>query len=248
MTVRVRREEGIALIVTMLAIFLMAALGATLVVTTSSEVMIAANFRNAVEGGYAADAALERVLDDVFTVADWNTILSGSVRSAFVDGAPNGVRKLADSTTVDLAQVVNQANCGKSSPCSDADMDESTSGRPWGTNNPRWQLFAYGSLSHMVPVGAIDSSFYVTVMIADDPSENDKRPLQDGLVPCGEAMPSGEPPSCNPGAGVLSLRAESFGPRGAHKIIEMTVSRTPKAFNHGVEQAGVRVVSWREVR
>ena len=76
----------------------------------------------------------------------------------------------------------------------------------------------------------------------------------------------GNPPawSCNPGTGVIAVRAEAFGPRGAHKVIEMTIARTDTAvfgaggqisvfgdaqdYNNGVGQAGVRILSWREVR
>src|SRR5439155_21725553 len=32
--------------------------------------------------------------------------------------------------------------------------------------------------------------------------------------------------AANPGAGVLALRAEAFGPRGAQKVIEATIART----------------------
>jgi hypothetical protein len=80
----------------------------------------------------------------------------------------------------------------------------------------------------MLPGGTIDSPYYVTVMVGDDPSETDGNPLQDGI---GTA-----------GAGVLALRAEALGPRGARRMVEMTVARSD------VAQAGVRILSWREVR
>src|SRR5437773_12127419 len=51
-------------------------------------------------------------------------------------------------------------------------------------------------------------------MIADEPSENDGNPLQDGAS------------QSNPGTGVIAMRAEAFGPKGAHKIIELTIART----------------------
>ena len=67
----------------------------------------------------------------------------------------------------------------------------------------------------MIPTSTINSPFYVVVMVGDDPSENDGNPLKDG---------SGA--RRIPGSGVIALRAEVFGPRGAHKIIELTVART----------------------
>jgi len=54
--------------------------------------------------------------------------------------------------------------------------------------------------------------------VADDPSENDDNPAIDGGPPVSGAK--------NPGANVLALRAESFGPHGAHKTIEVTLTRT----------------------
>ena len=209
-----RREEGMALVVALMAMLLMTALGLALVMTISSETMIAGNFRNSHEALYAADAALERGMDDLLTVPDWNRLLDGSERSAFVDGAPSGSRTLADGSTIDLSQTINMANCGKTTTCSSADMNAVTSERPWGANNPRWQLYAHGPMNDMLPAATINSPFYVMVLVGDDPSENDGDPTKDGAS------------LANPGSGVLALRAEAFGPRGAHKVIEFTVART----------------------
>ena len=52
-----RHEDGIAMIMAMAATLLMGALGMALVLTTSSETIIASNFRDASEAVYAADAA-----------------------------------------------------------------------------------------------------------------------------------------------------------------------------------------------
>jgi len=210
----IRREDGVALMVAMMAMLLMTALGVALVLTTSSETIIAGNYRNSGEAMYAADAVLERAIDDLLTVPDWNSLLTGSVQSAFIDGAPSGARTLPDGSTLDLTQALSMANCQKVTTCSSTDMDAITTERPWGPNNPRWQLYAYGKMSDLMPTGSVDSSYYVVVMVADDPSENDGNPLQDGMS------------QANPGTGVMAMRAEAFGPRGAHKVVEMTVART----------------------
>jgi Tfp pilus assembly protein PilX len=227
----IRREDGIALMVAMMAMLLMTALGVALVLTTSSETIIAGNYRNSGEALYAADAVLERAIDDLLTVPDWNSLLTGSVQSAFIDGAPSGARSLPDGSTIDLTQALNMANCAKVTTCSTTDMDTVTTERPWGPNNPRWQLYAYGKMSSLMPTDSVDSSYYVIVMVGDDPSETDRNPLQDGITPCLNTVPTSNgasPPvwSCNPGTGVLAMRAEAFGPRGAHKVIELTVART----------------------
>jgi len=57
------------LIIALMATLLMSALGAALVLTTSSDALIAANFRTAQEGVYAADAALERAMADLGTLS-----------------------------------------------------------------------------------------------------------------------------------------------------------------------------------
>lgn len=226
MGLHIRHEDGVALVIAMMALLLMSGLGAAIVMTTASETMIAGNFRVASEARYAADAAAERAIDDLRTVADWTLVLSGGRRSTFIDGEPGGTRTLADGSTIDLTETLNMTNCSKATACRAADMDTVTAERPWGANNPRWQLYAYGPLKRVIPAGTIASSYYVVAMVADDPSENDGDPLRDG----GGVT--------NPGAGRLSLRAEAFGPRGAHKVIETTLAHPP----------AVRLLSWRAVR
>lgn len=222
-----RQDGGIALVVTLMAMVLMMALAAALVLITSSETMIAANFRAGHETLYAADAVLERAFADLRAMPDWSAVLAGGARSSFVDGQPTGVRRLQDGATIDLAVVTNLANCAKSTPCSDADIAARTTERPWGPNNPRWTLFAYGRLADAVAIGTLDSPCYVMAFVGDDASENDGDPRRDGASPDGFS---------NPGLGIISLRAEAFGSRHAHRVIEATVAR---------EAASLRVISWR---
>jgi hypothetical protein len=207
-------ERGIAMIIALMAMSLMIALGAALMLTTTTESKIVQNFRNTSESLYAADAGLERALDDMLTIPDWNYLLSGTAKSALVDGAPSGTRTLADGAVLDLSEVLNMANCQKVTTCSAADLTAVTNERPWGPNNPTWQLFAYGPLNTVLPQGGINSPYYVVVMVGDDPSENDGDPLHDGVS------------QANPGTGVLAMRAEAFGPRGSHKVVELTIART----------------------
>jgi type IV pilus assembly PilX-like protein len=60
-----------------------------------------------------------------------------------------------------------------------------------------WQLVAYGPLDDRLPPDGDAAGFYVAVMITDDP---------------GSADP-----------GVVVVRAEAFGARGAHRIVQLTV-------------------------
>ncbi len=205
---RWRDESGVALIVALMSLLLLTALGLALVMTTSTETMIASNFSNSQEAIYAADSGVERAMQDLLTVPDWNTILAGTTTSAFIDGAPSGVRSLPGGGTLNLTEVVNMANCNKLASCSAAEMDAITRDRPWGQNNPRWQLYAYGPMNDIIPTGTVNSPFYVVVMVADDASEVvDNDPTKDSN-------------------GVLSMRAEAFGPGNTHKVIEVTLART----------------------
>jgi hypothetical protein len=204
----------VALIIALMAMMMMVALGTALILTTSTESKITRNFKNSSEAMYAADAVLERAMDDILTIHDWNNLLSGAAQSAFVDGPPTGTRTLADGKAIDLSEIINFANCQKATACSASDLTFPFPERPWGANNPVWKPFAWGALKDITPTASVNSAFYVMVMVGDDPSENDGNPLADGAV------------ATNPGSGVISLRAEAFGPFGAHRIIEMTVSRT----------------------
>ena len=220
-------ERGVATVVALLAMVLMSVIGAALVLNSASEFTIAARFANAQEGRYAAEAVLERVIDELGGVSDWDVVLGGSSPSGFVDGAPSGVRVLPGGVTLDLASALNLINCGKAAPCTPAELAASTAARPWGSNNPVWVWYAFGPLSSMLPGPTINSPYYVTVMVADDPAEDDGNPRRDG----------GDPK--NPGAGVLELRGEAFGPSGVHATVEATVARSGKV--------GLRVLSWREI-
>jgi hypothetical protein len=227
----VDREDGLAIVLALMTTLLLSSLTGALILLTSSEALIAANFRNAQEGVYAADAAIERALADLSAMGDWNPVLAGTVRSGFVDGAPSGTRNLADGTRLDLDETINRINCQKATPCRASDLVAISARRPWGANNPVWQLFAYGPLSNLLPGDGVRSQFYVVVMAADDGSENDGDPLHDG-----------DDAARNRGTGVLALHAEAFGPRGTHAIVEATVARRPAG------ATGVRIVSWRAMK
>jgi hypothetical protein len=223
------RENGTALVVAIMALLVITGLSAAVTLTTSAEARIAANFRVAAEGLYAAEAALDRAADELALVDGWEGVLDGSRRSPFVDGAPNGLRTLADGSTISLDAILNQANCGRVTPCSAADMDAVTTDRPHGVNNPRWQLYVHCPFSTLLPSATVDLSFYVVVLVGDDGGETDGNPMVDGGLP----LP---PAASNPGRGVLAVRALAFGPAGAEKAIESTVARA------------IRTVSWVELR
>ena len=218
-TERLRDEQGIALVIALLCMLLLTALGMALTMTTITEKRIAGNYRNGVETIYAADAGVERVMQDLLTVPDWNKILDGSTTSSFVDGAP-GVRTLPDGSQMDLVQATAMVRCGKLT-CTNADIDTATDERPWAKNNPRWQLYAYGPVSDLIPTATVNSNVYVVVWIGDDPSENDDNPFVDGNPPADPTKYA-----TNTGKGVVSMLAYAYGPTGVRRVIEATVART----------------------
>src|SRR5918999_1586705 len=95
---RAADERGIALIVSLMVMLLMSALGLALTMTTMTETKISGNYAKGTEALYAADAAVERVMQDLLTVPDWDRVLDGTTTSSFIDGLPSGERELPDGT------------------------------------------------------------------------------------------------------------------------------------------------------
>jgi hypothetical protein len=197
---RIANEQGTALIIALMSMMLLTALGAAVVMVSRTETAIANNYRNSQEALYAADAAVERVVQDLLMVPRWNDILSGSVTSGFSDGA-------ASSLTLPGGGRINLVNA------TSALQTQTDVADLWGPNNPRWRLFAWGPISGLLDTIPIDSPMYVAVWVADDPADGTSPGVADG----------------NPlldSNGTLTLRAEAFGPGGTRKVIEVTVART----------------------
>lgn len=197
---RIRDERGTALIIALMAMMLLTALGAAVVMVSSTETHISSNYRNGQEALYAADAAVERVVQDLLMIPRWNDILNGTAQSGFVDGASGGEKTLPGGGVITLTAATAALQ---------ADTDQLNL---WAGNNPRWQLFAWGPLGDMLPNDQIDSPMYVVVWVADDPADGtagapDNNPLVDSN-------------------GVLTLHAEAIGPSGSRKVVEVTVART----------------------
>jgi hypothetical protein len=244
-------ERGVALIVVLMATLLLGAVGAALVMVTSADVLIAANTGAANEVLYAAEAGFERTLGELRDTPELTSILNGSVTSAFLDGAPGGQRTMADGSRIDLGQILSLATCDKPTACSASDINVPRDNRPWGALNPRWRLLSYGPLDP-APSGIRSGlPVYVVSMVADDPSDTDGDPTSDGTR-------TGVDP--NPGAGVVLVRAEAFGRRGAHRILEGAVVRRDlqalarwEAADPAVRGSPpspipfLQVVAWREV-
>ena len=134
-------DRGAALVLAIMALALVAALGLSLSVLANIEMRVAANYSQALEMRSAAEAGLELSARELLTVADWPAVASGSVRSAFNDGAP-GTRALPDGASISLPRLT-------------ADLGDGA-----------WQPFAYGGHELWgLPIGA-----YVVVWVRPDPA------------------------------------------------------------------------------
>jgi hypothetical protein len=229
---RFATDRGVALVAVLVVMAIVAAMGLGLVLTTSLEPLAAANYEASRSARLAAEAGVAIAAHELAGVSDWNAVLSGFVRSAMLEHGPLEV-ELPDGTLGDLDGLTARATCGRPGPCSDGDRVTFTAARPWGPNNPRWQVFGHGRLDRLVPLGAGLPPVVVVVWVADDPAEVDGDPARDsGVGPSGERRPGG----C-----VLAVRSEAFGPRSAHWAAVATVARPEPACG----PAGARLVSLR---
>jgi len=221
-------ERGVALIIVLLVMLTLSALAMSLALLTSTETRVAAAYRDGLEVLYATDAAVERAIHDLAMEPDIDNVLSGLSTSSFIDGPP-GPRMFPDGTSADLHSLTAMVSCGRA-VCGDADLDAVGDDRPWGPNNPRWRLYAYGSVEAWASGPVRAPKAYQVVWVADDPSETDGDPTRDG---------GGVEGAENPGRGRVSLLAHGYGRTGTRRVVEATVM---------LDDEGARLVSWREVR
>ena len=151
---RFGRAEGIALVVTLMASVVLLAFAGVLVPLASTEVTIAANHRRAVEGLYAAEAALEWTVGELAPSSVWRAALAGGARSRLWAGAPE--LRLADGSRVRLDERTASLRDDGAGP------DEAGRGLDWS-------LFAHAPLAGLVPLPAGYGEWYVAVWLAPAP-------------------------------------------------------------------------------
>jgi hypothetical protein len=135
-----------ALILAMMAVFLLAAIGASLAVLTNTELRIVANHADGMELRYVAEAALESVIQDLETFIDWDGLLAGPIVSALADGVAGGQRPLLDGASIDLDNHTGQLLA----------------------EIPACRLFAFAPAQRLQPSDNIGVDGYVVVWIGDD--------------------------------------------------------------------------------
>ena len=208
----IRNERGMALIVALMSMLLLTALGLGLMMTTMTETMIANNYRESGEALYAADAGVERVMQDLLTIPDWNRILHGtnSRRSSTA-------RRAARARCQTAARSISRGDQHDELREAD-DLLRGRHGRLDGRAALRRRTTRAGSSSPTAPLdeiietGTIVSPMYVAVWIADDR----RKPTtirRSRAARAGRTRHSADP--CR------GVRAH-----GAQTVIEVTVAKT----------------------
>ena len=158
---RVRGEEGVALIVTLMAALLLVALAGVLAPLSMIETAVVVNHRRAVQALYAAEAALELATAELGSLPDWSGALNGSARSAF--RADTLAPATADGASIDLPAITVR-------------LRTSGAGTSAAGRGLEWRLFAYGPLTAWAPAPAGYGPWLVAVWIADDGADPDPDP------------------------------------------------------------------------
>lgn len=159
---RVSEVDGFGLVVAMLVLVALYGLGAAIVPLATTETLIAANHRRAVQMLYAAEAGAERALDELRDVSDWSLVLAGRRVSSLPP--THAELRLADGRRLDL-KAPNVA------PAMDA-------GGRTDDNASRWRLFLDASFDELVDRD-VTGVLRVAVWVADDPSDGDGDPTLD---------------------------------------------------------------------
>jgi len=223
-------SRGIALITVLLVASLVFVVGVGLSLVLTIGHLVARNHRDAAilqAAGHAGIELAARSLADT----DWQDVLQGTVVAEGADGAPAGVR-MVGATPIDLAEETHRLNCGRTTSCSPAERAAVTLDRPFGPNNPFWQLYLFGPLSSFAAF-RFPASTYLLVWVADDGRETDGRPDLDG--------------GDDAGRHVLRARAVAVGRDGARSSVDAELVRVCLEGRPTCEP-GIRVQSQRETR
>jgi hypothetical protein len=204
----------------LLAMMLLMALGGGLLMVVTTEIRVAAHYRDGVEAFHAADALVERIRAELRQVSDVTAVLTGAFTSTLVDGLHGGDRMIG-GVTINLTDITHLELCDRVGPCSNAAIAAVTAERPWGANNPRWRLYAHGWLDAATGAAA-GRPVYLVAWVGDDPDEDDGDPMRDGD---------------GAGKGCLALRVRAYGGHGSRRDIDVVIAGIP---------ARPRIVRWAE--
>jgi hypothetical protein len=190
-------QSGAALLLALLTAALLSALAASLIVTTSVDLMISGHYRASVETMYAVEAGVERALGELTALPDWSLVLAAppsNIVASFDDGstsatAPDG-RILSASVLTKERQALSSAVQGPAE---------------FGADSPAWRLYAHAPLGRILPSHLIAPPGYVLVWVADD-ADGDGDPAADRN-------------------GQLLVYGDAYGLFGGRRSLEVAIGR-----------------------
>ncbi len=192
------RESGAALLLALMTAALLSAIAASLIVTTSVDMLIAGNYRASLETLYVVEAGVERAIAELAGVPDWSAVLSPSPANAvasFDDRSSTSSAPDGRILSVALLTAARQT------------MSDTVYGRArFGEDRPVWQLYAHAPLEHILPPGIIAPPGYVLVWVADDGGDGDGNPETDAN-------------------GQVLLHGDGYGLGGGRRSVEVAIGR-----------------------
>jgi hypothetical protein len=141
----------------MIVVLVLAAIAFAAVSLADLEGAASVNDARTLGVAYAADAAVERAIDDLGTVTNWTDVLSGAVSSALRDADPRPRSPWGD--VLDLSAMTMEVQ---------GDPDVGI-----GPDQTRWRVFLAGPLAAMVPDVSPDVLLYVVAWVGDDEADGD---------------------------------------------------------------------------
>jgi Tfp pilus assembly protein PilX len=222
---RMAGQRGVALLSVLMVTALLGTVAAALVFVVTIESMTSGNHRLAQTSIYAADAALERAIGDLGSLADWGAVPATATVAAsdFFDGDP--APRLPDGTVLDLAKLA-----------ADRQAESDAIYAPTA-NRPVWHVFGRAALSTLLPENAASNSAYLVVWVADDGDDGDGDPLRDSD---GVVMLRAE--AFGPSGARRRIDAVVARPRPAGSIAGEPMVPAP------ADRPGIRVLCWRTVQ
>jgi hypothetical protein len=226
MTAGLNHDRGAALFLALILTLVVSALGLTLLSLTNTEAAISANHAAGLQVLYAAEAGAARVRADLSAAPDWTAVPGGALQTSYFDASPHPVTPAGRPLDVAGVTAALQA--------------ETNAALSAGPNTPVWRLFASGTLSALAGGVLLGRDGYLLVWVADDPSESDGDPAVDGN-------------------GVVLIRADAIGAGGLRRSVQLALARVSSPSSESgsgelaqvvplADEAGVRMLSWREVR
>lgn len=226
-TTTLRSDAGFGLVSVLIWLSLLSTLALGVALATSAEPPTAGALHEKLKMTRAAESAVALAVASLAQHADWTAAPGGGLGASFTDGAP-GVR-VVGGATLDLIAETHLRTCGRVTACDDAATAAHAAARPWGGQNPRWQLLLHQPLAALDAAAGSVCPCYLVAWVADDPADADGDPRRDA------------PPGV-PGHGVLLVRGAAFGGTGALAEVEALVAQPCR--RSAASCGGIRVQSW----